>query len=756
MRKLCWFALPFCAAILAACLGLPGSVLLPVGMAAAILGILSGCLKRLPVCLICLGLAAGLLWFLGWTQLFCAPAQALSGQTTPFSATVLDWPQETATGNLCLEARLHLDGAHDPRILLYLDGDGLLELSPGDTLAGTARFQSIGSTQGETASYYKAQGIFLLGSAVSAVTVEHPRVPSPLRWPVYIARAMQESIRVIFPNDVSGLLCALLTGDKTGLDERDYIALQRSGVAHIAAVSGLHLSFFVGFLSLLFRRPSRLRAALTILLILLFTAVAGFTPSVCRAAFMACMTLLAPLLGRENDGPTTLCAALLALLLVNPCSILSVSLQLSFTSVAGIQLFSQTLYRAMTRSLSGGGSLPRRLWQRLIRLLAANLSVTLGALVLTTPLCAYYFSSVSLIAPLTNLLIIWAVSLLFAPALLLTLLGIALPGLSAALALPVTLLPRYILTVIRALGRLTFASIDTDGVYLCGWLVLAYAMLIWTLLHRDRRPLLPVCALVLTLCTALLLTSLASSAWPLTVTMLDVGQGQCILLRSGGYTALIDCGGNRDNAGDTAANYLQSLGISQVDLLILTHCHSDHANGVPELLNRVEVAALIFPVLTGATQQSCPEEILTQARERGVDIIPLEDNRTLAFGESTLKLYAPLGSGNTNEEGLFVLASCGDFDLLVTGDANSFVESLLVKYGSLPDIEVLVAGHHGSASSTSDVLLDAATPETCLISVGYNAYGHPADETLSRLTGRGIEIYRTDLMGHLTIRCKGD
>lgn len=754
MRKLCWFALPFCAAILAACLGLPPSVLLCMGLAGAVLGILAGCRKRLPVCLACLGLVIGLLWVQGYTQIFRAPAETLDGQTTAFTATVIDWPKETSTGRLRVEVQLHLPDAPAPKVLLYVPAEDTV-LTPGDTISGTARFQLADTVRGETVSYYETQGIYLLAIASSTLSAQQPeRIPVSI-WPVYIAQAMKESIRTIFPDDVSGMMCALLTGDKSDMNDGDYTALRRSGAAHIVAVSGLHLSFFAGFLSLLFHKRSKLGALLTILLIFLFAAVAGFTPSVLRAAFMTSMTMLAPLLGRENDSPTTLTTALFILLLLNPYSILSVSLQLSFASVAGIHLVSQPIHRAMTHSLSKGGSLPRRLCRRAFHLFSANVSVTLGALLFTTPLCAYYFGSVSLISPVTNLLVLWAVSLAFSPGLVLTLLGIALPGLSAVLTFPVTLLTRYVLAVTRALSSLSFASVPTDSFYLCAWLVLVYLVLLWVFLRRGKRPILPLCAGALTLCAALLLTRLSVTAYPLTVTMLDVGQGQSILLTSGGYTALIDCGGTKDNAGDIAADYLQSLGIPKLDLLILTHCHSDHANGVSELFARLEVGSLILPDLT-EDESAYRGEILTLAEEQGSDIILLTDNRGLSLGETKLTLFAPLSDGGSNEEGLFVLASCGDFDLLITGDANDFVESLLLKYNDLPDIEVLVTGHHGSKNSTSDILLDTVSPETALISVGYNTYGHPNHDTLSRLADRDIHIYRTDLMGNLTIRYKGD
>ncbi len=752
MRKLCWFALPFCGAAFAACLGLP--FLIPVGLIFAALGLLAGCRKRLPVCLACLGIAVGLLWFQGYSLLFRAPAEELAGQSTGFSAMVTSFPQETSVGSFRVEARLHLPGKPDFKIILYTDNSGK-DLLPGDKISGTARFRSANVVRGEAVSYYEAKGIYLQGSTTGELTCQRPDTPPLSVWPVCIAQAIKDSVRAIFPADVSALITALLTGDKTNLSDSTYTALQRSGAAHIVAVSGLHLSFFAGFLALFFRRRSKTGSVLTILLVVLFAAVAGFTPSVVRAAVMVIMTMLAPLLDREADPPTTLSAALFLLVACNPYSIQSVSLQLSFAAVTGIHWVSGPLYRAMTRSLGSGGSLPRRLWRRFCRTLAANTSLTVGALLLTTPLTAWYFGTVSLISPVTNLLTLWAVSLAFAPGLVLTLLGIAFPALAAILTFPVTLLTRYVLWVTHMLGSLSFSSLSMNSIYLCVWLVLVYGIVLIVLLRRYRRPILPVCSGVIALCAALILSRAALLSPSLSITMLDVGQGQSILLCSGGRTALIDCGGNKDNAGDIAADYLQSLGISHLDLLILTHCHSDHANGVPELFARLDISALILPDLRD-DESPYRAEILSLADEAGTSVTLLDNNRTLTLGETDLTLYAPLGDGAANEEGLFVLATCEEFDALITGDANTFVESLLIKYGFLPDIEVLAAGHHGSKNSTSDLLLDTLKPETCLISVGYNTYGHPADQTLSRLAERNIDIYRTDRMGHLTIRYEGE
>ncbi len=754
MRNLCWFALPCCAIMLCACLALPFGLLLPAGLTLLAAGVVVCCLKWRRAGLLCLGLALGLLWFRGYTQIFRAPADALAGHTMNFSATVTDWPRETAYGGTQLEVRIHLDGAPDPKALLYTDRE-CLTLRPGDRIRGTAALYGSHIVRGQHVSYYEAEGVYLRGRTTALPAMEQAERLPLTAWPAHIARAMQESIAAIFPDDVSGLVNALLTGQRSGLSENDYTALEHSGISHIVSVSGLHLSFFAGFLGMFFRRRSRAGAALTLTLVLLFCAVTGFPPSVMRAAFMIFTTTLAPMVNREDDPPTTLSAALFVLLLFNPYSAMSVSLQLSFTSIAGIRFVSQPLHRMLTGLLPMGKSRLHRLLFLGWKLFSANVSVTLGALLFTTPLTALYFGTVSLISPITNLLVLWSVSLAFAPGLVLAILGLALPGLAAAVSFPVTLLMRYVLFISRTLSRPSFSVLSMNSGYICVWLMLVYLLLMAALLSRRKRPVLPVCAAVLTLCAALLLSRFSVLAYPLSVTTLDVGQGQSVLLCSGGYTALIDCGGTKDNAGDIAANYLNSLGITRLDLLVLTHCHNDHANGVPELLNRMEVSHLILPDLR-ESESAYRGEILDLADQCGTDITLLKENRCLTLGDSTLTLYAPLGDGGSNEEGLSVLASCGEFDLLITGDANSFVESLLVKYNPLPDIEVLCAGHHGSKHSTSEILLDAVTPEVCLISAGYNTYGHPADETLARLARRGIDIYRTDRMGHLTLRYKGE
>ena len=184
--------------------------------------------------------------------------------------------------------------------------------------------------------------------------------------------------------------------------------------------------------------------------------------------------------------------------------------------------------------------------------------------------------------------------------------------------------------------------------------------------------------------------------------------------------------------------------------LVLTHYDTDHISGVETLLSRIDVETLVVP---GLPDSAAGNALLEAAREQGTQVQILREETVWDLGASTLTVYPPLGDGESNEAGLSILCSSGDFDLLITGDMDSNTEEQLLSTYDLPDLEALVVGHHGSKYSTSEALLSTLTPELALISVGDNSYGHPSDQALWRLVQAGAAIYRTDLQGtiHLTV-----
>jgi competence protein ComEC len=209
---------------------------------------------------------------------------------------------------------------------------------------------------------------------------------------------------------------------------------------------------------------------------------------------------------------------------------------------------------------------------------------------------------------------------------------------------------------------------------------------------------------------------------------------------------LVDCGGNSGNAGDTAADFLYAQGLSRIDLLILTHYDSDHTNGIPELLSRVTVDALLLP------EGDPDEDIISAASTQGIELFTISDTAEIGLSGCSIQVFPPVLQDQDNESCLSLVCQAEDLSILVTGDMDQYAESALLLAQDIPDINILVAGHHGSKTSTSQALLDVALPEIAVISVGANSYGHPAQETLDRLSSMGIQVYRTDQNGTITFK----
>ena len=699
-----------------------------------------------------LGCGVGLCWFCVYYYMVCVPTQDWDG-TQSISGTVLTQPQQTDTGRCSLVLRL--DGGAEVNLYAPPSWE---DVQPGDHVQGSGTVECISLTDRSDVSYYAAKGVFLLGSCQGAPTVERPTVPPLMCWPALAAQRLKAGIEVAFDQQVSPLAMAVTLGDKSEMADGLYQDMVRAGVLHAAVVSGLHISFLVGVLMLLCR--GNRRWGLVMLPVLLFYAVmAGGTPSAFRAVWMQGAVLAVPWVGREQDSPSALALALLVLLIQNPFCVFSVGLQLSFLSVAGILVLTPRVYACLMKPAEGW---KRAGWTRLVRRIwrgvCASVSASLGAMVLTIPLMGAVFGQVSLVAPVTNILVLWAMTALMICALAVGVLALFVPGVADLLGQGAGLLGRYTLWVVHRMGTVPLGVLDTENPYHVVWLVGAYlvgALLLWCGVTAVRALVAGVgLAVLLALPVGLSALTVANS--DLTVAGLDVGQGSATLLLSPRCSVLVDCGGSASaSAGDIAGDYLAGMGRTKLDALALTHLDDDHFNGVERLLERVEVEQVVAPV--SARGEEPAQQLEGWLEEREIPIQWVEEETRLPLEGVELTLFPPLGSGTTNEEGLFVLGTAGEFDVLITGDADDYVEKMLVKYFAIPDIELLVVGHHGSASSTCMELLARTSPELGIISVEEdNSYGHPDPDTLERLRRAGVEVHRTDLEGTVTVAVRGE
>lgn len=737
MRRLAVFAGGFSLGVfLAQYLLRGGWALAGAGLALA-LGFLS---TRLPWewrrrgVVLCAALALGLGWSWLYARQVQGPAQTLAERTETAAATLCGYAEETDFG---ARAAVRLEGV--PGKAMLYGGRELLDLVPGQTVTGRLRFRDAARIRDEDVTAFTSKGVFLLAYARGGLEIGEGTRHS-LRWlPARVGRAMEERIQVLFPGDAAGFLTAILTGDRGEVSERAYTALTEAGLNHILAVSGMHCGFLMALAGFLL--PSRkLQALLGVPLLAFYAALTGGSPSVLRACVMLSLPLLAILARRENDGPTSLLTALFLILLANPFAAASVSLQLSFAAMAGILWLTPRLYKGLTGEKKRG---------RVFRFLAVTFSVSMGAMAFTMPLSAYYFGALVLIAPLSSALCLWAATWAFTFGLLSVFVSFFCPPLGALLALPARLAAEYILLAAGLLSRVPGHAVYTANPYLKYWLAYAYVLFAAAYLVRRAGRRKYILASVLAALTLVLTVRLGAARYrsDLDALVLDVGQGQSVVLASGGAFALVDCGSANSwkDPGETAARQLASMGCKRLDYLLLTHYDKDHVSGVTGLLERLEVDTLLVP--EGEDDVGLQGAVLSAAEDCGVTVRFVTAAERLTLGMGELTVFPPLGDGGDNERGLSVLASAGKNDFLITGDMDSATEARLLEAYDLPDIEALIAGHHGSKYASSQALLETLGPETACISVGSNSYGHPAEETLLRLARQGCGIYRTDLHG---------
>ena len=749
MRKLMWFTVGFAAGC-AFCSYFIVSWMLPAFLLGLLLCLVFAFASRFHIqfaviALITFGASIGFGWFWCQDTAYLSNARRLDGATTDATVTAADFGYDTDYGT-AVDGEISVAGK-SYKVRLYMNEKQCL--APGDKITGVFffRYTALGGRKDPTS--HPGEGMYLLLYQRGEVQVQETSTASIQYYPAIWRQILLSKLEEIFPADTAGFAKALLLGDRSGIDYETNTAFKLSGISHIIAVSGLHVSMLFGLLYTLSFRRRWLTGLIAIPALVLFAAIVGFTPSITRACIMQSLMILAMLTEREYDPPTALAFAVLVMLGVNPMTVTSVSFQLSVGCMIGIFLFTEKI-RAFLESPKGLGSTKGNGFvPRCKRWFASSVSVSIGASVVTTPLVAIYFGAVSLVGVLTNLLTLWVVTFVFGSIILALCLAFLFPSMAVVLAAFTSFPIRYVLLVSKLLANFPLSAVYTQSIYIVIWLVGCYVLLTAYLLCRTKYPLAFSCCAAISLCFALLLSWSEPLSDDLRVTVLDVGQGQCILLQSEGKTYMVDCGGDSDTqAADTAAEYLLSQGIDTLNGIILTHYDADHAAGVEYLLSRVDTDALLLPDILD--ESGIGKKLADLAKDRTSYIVK---DTVLSFGKTTITIFASEATSFGNDSGLCVLFQNQNCDILITGDRGISGEAFLLNRTELPQLELLIAGHHGSASSTGEALLTKTAPETVIISVGANNhYGHPAPSLLTRLAEFGCIVYRTDVNGTVIYR----
>jgi competence protein ComEC len=607
------------------------------------------------------------------------------------------------------------------RIRITAYGEGLPSLTQGQRVAVVTRLHAVTGYRNpagfDFAAHLRRSGIRAVGStrADTVVALDSPDPP----WPIRVRRAARAAMEHALPSGSAALLGGLLLGDRTGLPPEIDGAFRGAGVYHVLAVSGFNVALVAGAvwaLLTLVRAGPRAAATGAMAAIVAFGLVAGLEPSVLRAVVMGVLVLGSRLLDREASVVNSLALAMLIILIARPEDLHDPGFQLSFAATAGIVL----------------APLPRSL-------ILGALAVSLAAQLAVLPITLAHFNQLTLVGPLANLAVVPLAALA-------TIVGLAGVGFSAVTGTGAELLLNATWPVLLALrGVVALAALVPGGsihlpappahavvAYISG---LGVALLAW----RARRSSPDRAGQAAGVAVLLLIGAALATVWPrlapasgtLRVTVLDVGQGDAIVVEApDGQAMLVDAGPGgpmRLDVGErVVAPFLWNRGIARLATAVTTHADLDHAGGMGSIRRH-------FPVAAEWTAASAPRH---QQWWGGFSV------RVLGGGQvNTL-------ARSTNDTALVLRLDYGLASFLLTSDATATVERELLAAAAPLRATVLKVGHHGARGATTMEFLDSVRPTVAVISVGpANPYGHPAPETLERLQASGARIYRTDRDG---------
>lgn len=557
-----------------------------------------------------------------------------------------------------------------------------------------------------------------------------------------------------FPNE-GGLVAALLLAERDGVDREVSDGFRKTGTSHLLAISGFHVGVIAGWVVLVLRlmRLSRHRAiAGAALVTWLYAALLGFPGSAVRAATIFGLLAAGRLLDRPVRALGAWGSALLLIALIRPAEILRVGTQLSFLGSLGLILWagpwSDGLTRFTNRGLErmGVGTVPP-----LLRTVCQAMAASAAAQWATIPLAAWSFQQVALMG--------LPVTLLATPLISLALPGALLTLLADAIHLPGTVVlaggVEAALSLLRLLIR--WAAGPGPVLHLTPHTV-AFAFLagLAARLFARGRPALRSRGLVpaVVVSAALIASPVASSGWRSStqIHFLDVGQGDAIALRTrGGSWVVIDTG---PPPGDRLVQDLLRIGVSRIDLLVLSHPDLDHIGGAMELMSAIPVSAVLDPL---SVRGGAYRELTGLAEEKRVDWRGGRAGDVFAIDELQLAVISPgatQGAHSVNDRSLVLLADIDGYRALFTGDISVEVENELM--GRLSDVDLLKVGHHGSRTSTGAPFVERISPETAVIQVGrWNRFGHPDPGVVTRLQNAGADVLRTDRDGRVSLTVRG-
>ncbi|MEE9224740.1 MAG: DNA internalization-related competence protein ComEC/Rec2 [Bacteroidota bacterium] len=564
--------------------------------------------------------------------------------------------------------------------------------------------------------------------------------------------------------DEAEFLKGLIIGDRSGISTEIKSSFVNAGVMHVLAVSGLHVGIVAGIFFVvlgLLRLPHLWKVIGTIIGLAWYAALTGLAPPVVRASIMATVVLIGSLLERRVDSYNSLAVAALAILLVDAKQLFHPGFQLSFAAVFAL-IYTYPKWIRLNSMLPP--ALKENVFVKgLLSLLVLSMAAQLG----TLPFNVLYFGKISLVALAANLVVIPLVGILVPLGFLTLICSLISPWLAGIYAEVAQLILAGMIKLVNLVGNLRWSAVEIPPLGAAS-MVCFYGIFL-SAVHWNHRFVRRVAVFVVSLSlTALIWTTDVGVLNPrvLRITVLDVGQGDTIFLEfPDGKTMLIDAGPRtmHSNAGERMIiPFLRKRGISSIDVVLITHPHSDHIGGLEPVLQEFSVRRVVD---TGhEVGSNVYKRFMAFVEAENIPLQRVQAGDTLG-GFKGIRLYVlhprvdrghpanGLQVKNLNDVSVVLKLVYGETSFLFTGDVERNGErELQQNFGTFLDADALKIGHHGSSTSSSLPFLQEVTPRIGIISVGkFNKFSHPSEEVLARLHELQIEVHRTDEQGAVVL-----
>lgn len=581
-------------------------------------------------------------------------------------------------------------------------------------------------------------------------------------------------------NNKNGIIGAIILGDKTDLDSDIKELYSVSGIAHILAISGLHISFIGMTIYRLLRRRFRFlfSAAVSIPVVLSFGIMSGFGISTIRAIIMFILKIIGEVLGRKYDAITAISLAGLVLLVQNPFVVCNSGFQMSFGAIIAIVLILPIVEEILNTD------------NKIIKVLSANFTISL----VMNPILAWNYYELPTFSFLLNIVVVPLMSVVIVSSIVGIFCSCIMFGFGKVVIFPGCGILELYTFLCNIINKSSVASIVV-GQPKVTIIIVYYAILLvvlfglknirtkYTRAEKERNIIKKETGLVLekkakkerrikgqnvklrlACIVGFLLLNCLIYYIPnpgFYITFINVGQGDGILIHGDNGTKVMVDGGSTSEkqvAKNCIVPYLKAEGIGTIDYSIITHTDKDHISGILEILennnsNRIRIKNLVMPDIN--MKDDTYNELIEKAKLKKINVLYIKKGDTLSLGKTIIKCIYPettTTASDKNDYCTVLSVKNKTSKILLTGDISKEIEEK-IKDDIEENYTVLKVAHHGSNYSSSEKFLKKVNPKYSIISVGKNnSYGHPGNETMERLRKQGGVIYRTDEKGGITIR----